>query len=228
MQWFISGGITFIFLLYPYLSKASKEGGRLEQTQNYATKKFLYDKMMRRVGKWGKTQKNWRVCSNHPVELLRQTVSFEYKGKQMSQKFELEFIPAAGCASNENPSNGTKGVGRYCLLRRHLDDLKRQINNSPPGSAERSAAEAILMAQQVIECHTDEKESTGSGCLSVLKAAGLSTSKMKSPQVKVKGKGGSPFGFSIVGTTNDDSSKPSSETMSVWMPPFFQTCLVGR
>jgi len=42
---------------------------------------------------------------------------------------------------------------------------------------------------------------------------------MKSPQVKVKGKRGSPFGFVKVETSSNNSSKPSAKTMHALMPP---------
>ena len=55
--------------------------------------------------------------------------------------------------------------------------LKEQIDTSLPGSAERGAAEARMVTQQVIESHSKEK--VGTACPSVLRVAGMSPSKTK-------------------------------------------------
>ena len=54
-------------------------------------------------------------------------------------------ITASGSASNENPSETSKGVGRDRLIRKQLEGLKEQIDTSLPGSAEQEAAEARMV-----------------------------------------------------------------------------------
>ena len=68
--------------------------------------------MIRRVGKGGDTQKSWRVCSNHPIVPLRESIGIVHKGKISNQRFEFQLIIAAGNASSLNPSETTKGVVR--------------------------------------------------------------------------------------------------------------------
>ena len=152
----------------------------VEQLLSYRGKLELRREVMDRAGhgRDNDTKQELRICSCHPVEIKRATLSIKYKDETVHQTYDLTLMSGAGSKSSINPSITTKGVGKVRLANNILDNLHRKMNepSTPAPSqvqqdeveterrkrkvAEAEAAEAMLLVQQIAERHSADDAAT--------------------------------------------------------------------
>ncbi len=141
----------------------------------------------------GDTTKDLRVCSQHRFETINRRLYIKHNQTKVSQKFELTVMSGAGVDSSLVPSKTTKGIGNDRRAQNQLNFLHKEMEKaSSPQTvplttscqetdleraerlrieAECRAAAAILMALQVVECHSsDALHSSEMICPSVSKS----------------------------------------------------------
>lgn len=161
----------------PYPSDPPADAS-IEELITHRGKLELRREVMERAGhgRDDKTTAEMRICSCHPIEIVKTTLPIKYDGETYYQRYEMTLIHGAGSESSLLPSTTTKGVGKDRFIHnqlRVLQNMKGQESSTISSSdeqeaseleveqrrridAEKSAAEAWLVAQQVVECHSHD------------------------------------------------------------------------
>ena len=170
--------------LPPYPSKENCD--TLKRIITYHGKRWLREESNDRCGLSRiNAEDDLRVCNCHELETQTKTISFEFNGEMIHQTYEFDLITGSGMKSSQIPSMNTKGVGIDRYMQNELQFLSRQQGvclpttkqlrtDSPKTTLDMherisqleadklqllsQVATANLCMQQVVECHSPDKD----------------------------------------------------------------------
>ena len=146
-----------------------------------------------------------RICSAHEtVKHTTRQITYTHSGITISERFSFDVISGAGESSSLLPSMATKGVASTRAVSRILSDVQEKAKKAPSPvtvtpttenklqrerrlreEAEGTAAETVMVMQQVVECNSIEESPVPINPV-VARIAGIVTPTPKVPPRKRK------------------------------------------